>query len=60
MGEVDGDGEALVLVAAVRRLAAGSVGASWDEEFAAMLEYALSKGWLSDDGTSIRAHVERG
>ena len=60
VGEVDGDGEALVRVAAVRRLAAGSVGASWGEDFAAMLEYARSKGWLSDDGTSIRAHVERG
>ena len=60
VGEVDGDGEALVRVAAVRRLAAGSVGASWEEDFAAMLEYARSKGWLSDDGTSIRAHVEWG
>src|ERR1700681_1042605 len=59
-GTVDGDGEAVVDVAAVRRLAAGSVGATWDDDFAAMLDYARSKGWLSDDGGAIRAHVEWG
>ena len=31
-----------------------------DDDFAAMLDYARSKGWLSDDGASIRAHVEWG
>jgi hypothetical protein len=60
VGTVDGDGEALVRVDAVRRLAAGSVGATWEDEFEAMLGYARSKGWLSEDGASIRAHVERG
>jgi hypothetical protein len=60
VGSVDGDGEALVRVDAVRRLAAGSVGATWDDDFEAMLGYARSKGWLSEDGASIRAHVERG
>ena len=60
VGTVDGDGEAVVDVAAVRRLAAGSVDASWDDDFAAMLGYARSKGWLSDDGGAIRAHVEWG
>ena len=60
VGKVDGDGEAMVRVDAVRRLAAGSVGATWDDDFAAMLDYARSKGWLSDDGASIRAHVEWG
>jgi hypothetical protein len=58
VGGLDGDGEALVLVDAVRRLAAGSVGDTWDADFAAMLGYAGSKGWLSEDGSSIRAHVE--
>ncbi len=58
VGSLDGDGEALVLVDAVRRLAAGSVGDTWDDDFAAMLRYAGSKGWLSEDGASIRAHVE--
>jgi len=60
VGTLDGDGEALVGVDAVRRLAAGSVGDTWETDFAAMLGYARSKGWLSDDGAAIRAHVERG
>ena len=57
---LDGDGEALIDVEAVRRLAAGSVSDSWEGDFRAMLDYAGSKGWISDDGASIRAHVERG
>ena len=60
VGTVDGDGEALVEVDSVRRLAAGSVGETWEADFAAMLDYAGSKGWLSEDGASIRAHVEWG
>jgi hypothetical protein len=61
VGEIDGDdGEALVGVDAVRRLAGGSVGEAWEKDFAAMLDYAGSKGWLSDDGGTIRAHVEWG
>jgi hypothetical protein len=60
VGTVDGDGEALVDVDAVRRLAAGSVGETWETDFAAMLGYARSKGWLTKDGASIRAHVEWG
>jgi hypothetical protein len=60
VGNIDGDGEAVVGVDAVRRLAAGSVGATWDDDFAAMLDYARSKGWLSEDGAAIRAHVEWG
>jgi hypothetical protein len=60
VGSVDGDGEAMVRVEAVRRLATGAVGETWEADFAAMLEYARSKGWLSDDGSSIRAHVEWG
>jgi len=59
-GELDGDGEALVRVDAVRRLAAGAVGESWGPDFAAMLDYARSKGWLSEDGSLIRAHVAWG
>jgi hypothetical protein len=59
-GAVDGDGEAMVRVDAVRRLAAGAVGESWEADFTAMLAYARSKGWLSEDGEAIRAHVEWG
>jgi hypothetical protein len=54
---MDGD-EALVEVDAVRRLATGRVGPAWEGDFAAMLEYAEGKGWIADDGRSIRAHVE--
>jgi len=60
VGSVDGDGEAMVRVDAVRRLAGAAVRGKWETDFAAMLDYARSKGWLSDDGSSIRAHVEWG
>ena len=59
-GSVDGDGEAQVLVAAVRRMATGKVGDTWEADFAAMLDYARAKGWLSEDLGAIRAHVEWG
>ncbi len=51
-------GEAMIDTAAVRRMAQGQVPAGWDEDFAAMLGYAQSKGWLDDTGEAIRAHVE--
>jgi len=57
VGRLDDD-EALVDVDAVRRLAAGGVGDGWEDDFAAMLAYAGTKGWLADDGRAIRAHVE--
>jgi len=54
-----GDGaEVLVTVEAVRRLAAGAVGDGWEADFAAMTDYAATKGWLSEDGGAIRAHVK--
>jgi hypothetical protein len=57
VGRMEQD-EALVAVAAVRRLASGSVGVGWEEDFTAMLEYAGGRGWLTEDGVAIRAHVE--
>ena len=59
MGEVQPDGSALVDPDGVRRLAtAGNqLPDDWDAEFASMLAYAASRGWIADDG-SIRAHVE--
>jgi hypothetical protein len=54
---MDGD-EALVDVDAVRRLAVGRVGPGWEGDFAAMLDYAATKGWIADDGRAIRAHIE--
>jgi hypothetical protein len=53
------DGEDVwIAVDAVRRLAAGQVEPAWDEQFAGMLAYAASKGWLDPAGDSIRAHCE--
>jgi hypothetical protein len=49
--------DALVRVDAVRRMA-GRGDAPWEADFAAMLDFARSKGWLLDDGGSIRAHIE--
>jgi hypothetical protein len=36
-----------------------SVGGDWPERFAAMVDYARSKGWLDGPGTHVRAHVVR-
>jgi hypothetical protein len=58
VGSLAGDDHAAIAVDAVRRLAAGAVGAGWDEDFGSMLAYAASKGWMSEDGRAIRAHVE--
>jgi hypothetical protein len=65
-GTVDPDGDVLVPVTALERLAdeaAGrdgqGLGPDWGGRFATMLQYAATKGWLADDG-SIRAHVEWG
>jgi hypothetical protein len=58
VGRMDG-GEALVDVDAVRRLASGSVGDTWETDLQAMLEFARSRGWLTDDGAAIRAHIAR-
>ena len=30
----------------------------WADGFAAMVEYARGKGWLSEDGASLQVHVE--
>ena len=49
---------AVVLVEAVRRMAKGRVGEDWPADFDAMLAYAGSKGWLTDDGVGIQAHCE--
>lgn len=47
----------------VRAQATGRVGPEWDADFAAMLGYAESKGWMIGDvaggaGGAIQAHVE--
>ena len=43
----------------VRNLAGEAAGVpGWEDDFAAMLAYARTKGWLDEAGTSIQAHVE--
>ena len=59
-GEFLPDGtHVMVPVATVRRLAAGRVPDGWDADFDAMLATARSRGWLSEDGAAVRAHLER-
>ncbi|HEV7535304.1 MAG TPA: hypothetical protein VGP90_06690 [Acidimicrobiia bacterium] len=60
VGRLLPSGEAMIETSAVRRLAAGRVAEGWDDEFAGMLKYAESKGWLDESGTSIQGHVEWG
>jgi hypothetical protein len=52
------DGDAWITVDAVRRMARGRVGPGWDDDFAAMLGFARSKGWIDEHGNAIQAHVE--
>lgn len=49
----------MIPVATLRRLAAGRVPESWDADFEKMLAHAEEKGWLSEDGLAVRAHLER-
>jgi hypothetical protein len=52
-------GHLMVPVETVRRLAAGQVGPDWEQNFDAMIDYAARKGWLSEDGARVRAHLDR-
>jgi hypothetical protein len=40
--------------------AAGPVDSGWAAGFAAMISYAETNGWVSGDGSSVRAHLEAG
>jgi hypothetical protein len=60
LGEVlPAGGHLMVPLETVRRLAAGRVGPKWEQDFDAMIAYAARKGWLSEDGARVRAHLER-
>ena len=50
---------AYVFTNAIRAAVAGHVQPGWEDGFQGMLAYAAQKGWLEDEGTSIRAHIER-
>jgi hypothetical protein len=58
VGRLLPSGDALIDIAAVRRLAAGRVPDGWEADFAAMVGYAKTKGWLDESGEAIQAHIE--
>jgi len=59
LGEVlPGGGHLMVPMETVRLLATGRVGPKWPQHFDSMTAYAAGKGWLSEDGTRVRAHLE--
>jgi hypothetical protein len=58
MGRWDGGDEAHLQVAELRRRAAADgVSADWARRWDDMIAYAGRRGWLSPDGTTVRAHV---
>ncbi|WP_283134684.1 hypothetical protein [Rhizohabitans arisaemae] len=60
MGRPAGAGRMWLDVRALReRARTGARSDDWDERFDAMLGYARRKGWLSDDGTCVAAHLKR-
>lgn len=63
-GIIDPEGNAFIPIEVVRRLAGegaaagGSpLGPDWEPRFAAMVEQATARGWVTDEG-SIQAHIE--
>jgi hypothetical protein len=58
VGRLLPSGDALINVEAIHRLASGRVPDGWEADFAAMVGYAESKGWLDESGEAIQAHVE--
>jgi hypothetical protein len=57
-GSLAADGlHANIEIAWIRRSAAGSVDDTWKSEFAAMITFAESSGWLVKSGSAIQAHV---
>jgi len=58
IGRLQPSGDTMIAITTIRRMAKGRVPAGWDNDFAGMLEYALRKGWLAEDGMAIQAHVD--
>jgi hypothetical protein len=57
VGWMENDETAVINREAILRAVGDRVGPDWGERFAAMVEYAETKGWVTTDG-NIRAHVE--
>jgi hypothetical protein len=59
VGRLDTDGQHVhVPIDTVRHLAEGRTSSGWDKDFAAMISYARTKGWVDDTAATIRGHVE--
>ena len=59
-GGVLGFGDhAWVRTDALRRLAGPAATSEWEEGFAAMLDYARTRGWVDDEQGAVCGHVER-
>lgn len=50
---------AWVRTEALRRLAGPAATPEWEQAFAAMLDYARTRGWVDDAQGAVRGHVER-
>jgi hypothetical protein len=50
---------AWVRTEALRRLAGPVATPEWEQAFAAMLDYARTRGWVDDEHGAVRGHVER-
>jgi hypothetical protein len=61
LGAWDGSGQVVLDVAGLRaHAAAGPVAPDWPQRWDAMLSYAADKGWLTEDGGGVRAHITAG
>lgn len=60
VGELQPSGDAMIRIEAFKELA-GDLrrDPQWLSQLQAMIAFAGSKGWLSEDGGSIQAHCER-
>jgi hypothetical protein len=57
-GRYDGD-HAWIRIDWIRAEASGVAALDWHHHFDRMLEYAGTRGWLSDDGQQVRGHVDQ-
>jgi hypothetical protein len=60
VGRVEGDHVWVARTAVAELAGAGADDSAWQAGFAAMVDYARSKGFLSDDDLAVRAHIEWG
>ena len=58
VGRMAGRDNAWIHFDAVRRLASGHIGPTWEQDFAAMVDFARTRGWIDDERKEIQAHVE--